>query len=238
MPRKPKSRSRSRRSKVAWRVRGSNPTGRVTKNVKQTMSKSIGLPACMNIKLRYVDQKVVVSSTPYYQFIYALNNLYDPEQPLGGHQPMYYDAFAGMYNEYLVTGCKVSITVTQDNQQDSPLTFFWGVKDTVSVSPNPTIVNCMEQGDRSMFQLGFAGAGSATKTLTQYTDIAKVHGIRGGLTPRNIPFTSVVNTGPDEGVYGIMQIFSTNGVARVNCMFTITLDYTCCFFNRKQVEAN
>jgi len=229
---------KSKGKKVSWKVRGSNPAGKVTTNIKQSMSKTVGLPGCFNVKLRYVDHKVVVASGPYYQYIYALNNLYDPEQPLGGHQPMYYDTFQNIYNEYLVTSCKVSITVTQDNQQDSPITFFWGVKDTVSVSPNPTISNCMEQGDRTMMQLGFAGAGSATKTLTQSTDIAAVHGIKGKLSPKNIPFTAVVNTGPLEGVFGIIQMFSSNEIARVNCIFTITLDYNCCFFNRKQVEQN
>ncbi|HHZ94411.1 MAG TPA: hypothetical protein EYN67_02375 [Flavobacteriales bacterium] len=188
--------------------------------------------------MRYVDHKVVIQATPYYEFVYQLNNLFDPQVALGGHQPMYYDSFAAIYNEYLVTSAKVIITVTQDNQQDSPTTVFWGVRDTTTVAPNPTISNCMEQGNRTIMQLGFASAGTACKSITQYTDIGKVHGIKSKLSPKNIPFAAGIGSGPAEGTYGILQLFSTDELSRVNCLVTVTIDYNCCFFNRKQMAEN
>jgi len=233
-----KKKTARRRPKVAYRNRGSNPTGKVTSNVNQSLSRSVGMPQCFNVKLRYTDHRVISVSQPYYQYVYRLNSLSDPDQTGTGHEPMYYDSLKTIYNEYLVTGCKVSISITQDNTTDSPATVFWGVKDTVSLSPIPSISNCMEQGDRTIMQLGFAAAGSATKTLTQYTNIARVHGIAGKLTPKNIPFTATISSNPAEQVFGILQIFSSDNLTRVNCILTVTLDYTACFFNRRQVEQN
>ena len=250
MPRNSKSKSKSRtRRKISWKARGANQQGRVSANAVNSISRSVGVPQCWNLKLRYCD-RVVVDTTHQgvgeSLFIYRLNGAFDPQQATGGHQPMYYDAMAGIYNEYLVTGCRATLTVTQDNVHDNPTVVFWGVKDTVTINNIPTVRNTMEQGDRTIMNLGFAAAGGATKTMTQYTDIAKTHGVKGKLTPKNTAFTARVaetvpldgTAVPKEQAFGILQFFAADGQADVNVIFNITLDYTICFFNRKDQREN
>lgn len=54
-----------------------------------------------------IDQSV--TSATYVEASIRLNSLFDPEYPIGGHQPRGYDQWSTMYNKYLVTGMSYSL---------------------------------------------------------------------------------------------------------------------------------
>lgn len=236
-PKKSYSKKRSTRKKsLANKPR----FGKITRNINNTSARTTGMPLCMNVKLRYVDHINVNSAVAGFAHIWRMNSVYDPDYALGGHQPMYFDSFQGIYNDYLVTGAKVTLTFQQTNLNDEPVTIFWRVKTSDTLFPSSSINATMEQCDSTMLQLGYAGAGSATKSVSQYINIAKHAGFKGKLTTANIPFTSGTGgspSAPEEQVLGIVQVFASNteGTAlRVSLNYNIIIDYYVCFFNRKE----
>lgn len=239
MPRKAKStRKRTTKKRPAFaRARGGNQIGSVSANVRQMSSITVGPPLCWNVKLRYCDRQRIDTVTQGTTDMWNLSSLFDPQVAVGGHQPLFFDRFENMYSEYLVTGAKITITLSQDNDGDYPATIFWSVKDTTTVS-STTIRNAMEQGSRTICNLGYAGGGAPVKSISQYVNIAKLHGIKGKLSPKNIPFTAKTTTNPTKGTFGALQYFAADEVSNIALNYIITIDYYCCFFNRKEQAEN
>lgn len=68
----------------------------------------LGFPPKLLSKLRYVDSYSLIStvgSTAKQNMI--LNSTFDPDQSGTGHQPLYRDTFAAVYDQYAVVQCDV-----------------------------------------------------------------------------------------------------------------------------------
>lgn len=76
-----------------------------------------GMPAVRKAQLRYCTQAVITCSegTIGYFDIRA-NDLYDPETSAGGGQPMGYDMWSQLYNQYVVLGSKITAYISYDQQ--------------------------------------------------------------------------------------------------------------------------
>jgi len=72
-----------------------------------------GFPKQLRLKHRYVESIVLTTGTGLlgtYQF--SVNGLYDPNITGTGHQPMYFDQLAAIYNHYTVVKSKISVKCT------------------------------------------------------------------------------------------------------------------------------
>lgn len=74
-----------------------------------TLSRAMpGFPKNKVVSMRYVDQINLdpgVGSLSYYQ--YRANSIYDPDNGVGGHQPLGRDQWYNFYNQYTVIGAKI-----------------------------------------------------------------------------------------------------------------------------------
>lgn len=77
---------------------------------------------------------------------YSLNNLYDPDQAVGGHQPMLYDQIKAIYTKYTVLGAKITVMFAADQIQGlGPWAVGIESSDHSQISTSSTISTLMEQ---------------------------------------------------------------------------------------------
>lgn len=67
------------------------------------------IPARQIVKMKYA-QNVNTAVTTAYNWQFALNSIFDPDQTGGGHQPYGHDQLATLYNRYRVIACSYVIT--------------------------------------------------------------------------------------------------------------------------------
>lgn len=64
------------------------------------------------MKLHYSQNGFLNGDTfgPTVQKVWSVNNWYDLDPALGGHQPVYYDFWSTLYKHYVPVGMSVKIT--------------------------------------------------------------------------------------------------------------------------------
>nr|AGA18259.1 hypothetical protein [uncultured marine virus] len=91
---------------------------RKTKPKSASLAKTVSPTPFSNklvTKMRYNENLVHVPASTAHNYQYRLNSLYDPNLTGSGHQCMYYDQLANIYNRYRVSGVKYRITFTNVN---------------------------------------------------------------------------------------------------------------------------
>lgn len=72
-----------------------------------------GFPKSIITKLRYCDfHQYSSTSGSLSKKAFAANGLYDPDIDNVGHQPLFFDNYASIYNNYVVLGSKITVTFT------------------------------------------------------------------------------------------------------------------------------
>lgn len=67
-------------------------------------------PPLKRVKLKYVTQVSLNPSTSLNDYaVFRANSLYDPEYATGGHQPMWHDVYASVYDNYRVYFSKITV---------------------------------------------------------------------------------------------------------------------------------
>lgn len=136
-----KSFKRARRGKLMRRFRRRSVTRPVV-----SRSLGIGFPKRMVITHKYQEIQTVTSTAGVLQkYQWSVNSLYDPNTTGGGHQPMYFDQVAALYDHYVVIGSKIRITVI-GNVSTTP-GFFAGcyIDDDTTTSTVSDITRLAEQ---------------------------------------------------------------------------------------------
>lgn len=72
-----------------------------------------GLPNRLEVKHRYTDRNTLTSTTgALQQQLFRANGMFDPYQTGGGHQPMYFDEMAALYDHFTVLKSVATFTIT------------------------------------------------------------------------------------------------------------------------------
>lgn len=120
--------SKKRRSRAVAAVGRYRKRARVTK-FKSNVPLGLGFPRKMTMTHKYEEVFNLTSTTAALAtYRFCANGMYDPNTSGTGHQPMFFDQMAALYNHYCVIGSKIRITVI--NQTSS------GVAGTVGVINN------------------------------------------------------------------------------------------------------
>lgn len=184
---------------------------------------SSGLPNSVRMKMVYADTLNYTTSVTPYNVFYRLNDLYDPFQGAGGHQPYYFDQMTPLYNHFIVTGCHVEIKAST-----STVAAVVGMK----AQPDTTSVTSLGAGiERPYSRSGTVVPGGRALYLSKYFDIAKLFGVnrqailsddlyRGtaSATPTNVYFLNIYHQPVDGATsnYCPMQVKLTYYVKWTN----------------------
>lgn len=179
-----------------------------------------GFPNTIITKLRYCDYYTMTSTagSVYYQVMLA-NSIFDPDVTGVGHQPMYRDTYAGIYDHYTVLGSKITVHFTNTS---STGTVIAGVRGDDDGTGSTTLTTIMEGNNGTWVQLGQNGSGQDTKTVTcTFEPLADF-----GVDAKDDGFSSTaVGSNPTEGFY--YHIFAANTVAGTSTILaSIEIEYT------------
>lgn len=73
----------------------------------------VGFPKAVITKLRYADILALSTTSGSASFYnYRPNSVFDPDQSGIGHQPMFFDNYASIYNRYRVLGATINVVFT------------------------------------------------------------------------------------------------------------------------------
>lgn len=125
-----------------------------------------GFPNSIITKLKYCDFYTMTSATgAVVQQVICANGIYDPDITGVGHQPMYRDTYAGIYDQYTVIGSKITCYFNATSSNGSVICGIHGDDDGTGSTTLTTIMEC---NNTVWDVLGNSGSGhdSAVHTMT------------------------------------------------------------------------
>jgi len=202
---------------------------RIPRGVSGTVS---GLPRQRSTKLRYVESVASLSSTlgAIGTYVFRCNSAYDPNYTFSGHQPMGWDTWTSLYNQYIVTGSSISIKVLSNQSNTAPCVMGCYVTDGSTVgytTPSEFI-----EAKRGTFKVFNHQAGRSinlyvpfnTKRFFNVTDVKD----------NQVNLGSSVTTNPtEEAFYNVW--FATMDGTTEDCNFIATLTYSVTFNEPKDL---
>jgi len=128
----------------------------------------------LETRLRYADyHNIAITSGVLTKFTYAWNSTYDPNQSGGGHQPLYRDTFASIYDHYAVVRARAIIRIVNPGTTS----VLCGVVTDDDTTSSATFQTLMEQSHGSTQHLTPI-SGSKSEVIFRPTwDCVKVLGV-------------------------------------------------------------
>lgn len=110
--------------------------GYVNTRNRVAVNNGLGFPRRMTMTHRYAQTGIITTggSGAMTTYNFRCNGMFDPDQTGGGHQPMYFDQMAAIYDHYTVIASK--ITVTFASADTTPTTTQMRIPFTVGVFLN------------------------------------------------------------------------------------------------------
>ena len=179
-----------------------------------------GFPDRMVTKLRYCDTiSLSISSGSLAKNMFRWNSTYDPDATNTGHQPMYRDTYASIYDQYAVISARARIKFMNTNT--SSIIICGAVTDDDSVISSTT--STLSEQNHGVHTILPPLAGSlSSHTFNLLWDCKKVLGID--------PFASetyktLVGSNPTEESY--LGVWATNfDATTMSVTFNIELEQT------------
>lgn len=179
-----------------------------------------GLAPKTVVKMRYCDQKVLVSTSGTVATqVYRCNSIFDPDYTGVGHQPIGHDEWNQMYNNYKVTKAKLTIQAT--NTGSAPVVLSINRGDSTTGSTGAMSAIC-EQPYTKWMQLGGSSGGLSEKKLQMgFVASKQWPNLKEDDTLRP-PF----GADPGEGAYFVVQLQATDASSSASIPVFVTIDYT------------
>jgi len=179
---------------------------------------TFGFPDRLISKLRYhasITKSSVLGAQALQQFRW--NSTYDPDYTNVGHQPLYRDTFASIYDQYAVIKAHAVVTFVNISGDDWTV----GVGTDDDVSPASVLDTICEQNHSFHKRIGFSSGGPNQQTFKISWDCRSYLGID--------PFTSETYktpVGSDPTEVSFLNCFGYNmqGPGASNIQMDITLE--------------
>jgi len=175
-----------------------------------------GFPNAIMTTMRYCSSVALVASAGASAIhVFSANSIFDPDVTGVGHQPMYRDQYAALYENYVVLGSKINVEFVNHNTGSGAIVSVSGDNDTTIVSAVDTRTeqsNCIA-----------SAMAPASKTTLFMTYSPEKHL---GTTDSDNGITAVGSSPSNQWYYGIAacHIDSTSSLttyARVTIEYTV-----------------
>lgn len=196
---------RRMRRRITRRPRRRRTMKRRTTRIARPI-RGVGPPKQMYAKLPYDDAlSSAVTAGSYVSWVYQ-SSAYDPYQPAGGHQPLWFDQYAAMYQRYTVLGISYSMDVSGDYSNAVP--FFCVAYPQTSSSPVSTVSYARERTGATEV----IASSQFRARLKGYVSCAKVFGVNKRKLLDDDQYSALVSTNPTQLAYLIIQVFNPSAV--------------------------
>lgn len=184
-----------------------------------------GFPTKIITILRYVNTHIMTSTSGgIATLVYRMNGPFDPDATGVGHQPMYWDRYAAIYQSYRVLGSRLTAimspqTTVYSASASQPVIHFGINGSTSSTSLGTSGRNRMEQND-----------AISTMTNQQSTPIklsfAYSPEIKLGRPAGDDTVGAFVSTNPVTQYYAHVWANDESGAAATNMVLKVEVEYT------------
>ena len=194
--------------------------------------KTFGFPNTIITKMRYVDYYTMSSASgSVAKQVMVANGLFDPDLTGTGHQPMYFDEYKAIYNNYTVIGSKVTVHFSNYSTQAS-----WnvGIVGDDEGTTSTAATTLMEYNNSVWTVLGQRDGGHNIKVLTATFEPLEQLGV----DAKDDGWTAI-NTGanPDNKYY--FSIWgNTNDNSSASMVATVEVEYTAKFSELRSPTAS
>lgn len=195
-----------------------------------TRVKGIGFSDSMYVKLTYVERFDLNTAAALQQVIMRGNSAYDPNQTGSGHQPLFFDQYAGVYNRYRVHASSIKIDVINHSAVA-------GLYYTVTPATDPntfTSISEIYEQNRSSAPKYVPIAARIASRIKRYSTTRKVC----GLTKTQIyddTFAAAVTTDPGNVWFWNIFFESDDLITPIDGYMTLKMVYYVSFFDRRMV---
>lgn len=218
-----------RRSRGGWRRRG---RGHMQSSAIASLG-SHGFPDTLRCQLNY-KQRIYTAPAATFGFqLMRGNGLFDCDITGAGHQPMYFDQLAALYNHYRVYASKAVVKVfncTSGSLSGPPTRVCLITQDDTI---NPTSMDTMvETTTAKVKYLDGLGAATSQCTLVQYGKSAKLLGFKDLKDKEDA--SALVTADPDEQWTYALCGESIDKTSNVTFFSYWDITYYCEFYERKE----
>lgn len=186
-----------------------------------------GFPKTLSIRHKYSDSITFAcsaGSTPSY--VYSCNGMYDPDITGTGHQPLYYDQLAAIYNHYHVVASKFKLTLTNSSTSVSQ-------NITVFVNDDSTIVpNYQSIKEQSSASSSIVVPFTSPLVMTKYWSAKKNFG---GSIISNPNLEGTVSSNPTEQSTFCVFAQASDGSGSVTTFGFVEIEYTAVWTELKDI---
>lgn len=102
--------------------------------------RSVGFSDTLFVRLKYVEQFGVAPGAPIGQYTFRGNSLFDPNYTAGGHQPMYMDQYAYIYNKYRVMASSIRVDTVNGSNASAIYQIVFPNTDIVTATSIPLVL--------------------------------------------------------------------------------------------------
>lgn len=214
---------RKRRPVIRRRARKIRTYGKSYRRVPRPVA--VGVSKYRFAKLSYCDLCTgTVNTNDSLTFAYQ-SSLYDPYVATGGHQPMFFDQYASMYQRYTVMGIAYNLDITTDQFSTGPL-FVTVTPSSVGASPTTLSIARERPGAReTACALGYRGR------LKGYISVAKLLGVDRRKLLTDDQYSALITADPSQMAFMTIQAWNTSATAGIICYISLRLTYYCRFFD-------
>jgi len=236
MPKRTRSSSGySKRRRTSVRSRPRVPRYSVRSRPRTTGTRiqaSLGLPQKALVKHKYVEYfAITLPESLAWSYRFSCNSTYDPNYTGTGHQPLYRDEFANLFNQYRVISSKIKWTLSRANFSQS--------------NTNIPLVACLSLDDDATSHLDirteqengrntkFVGADGGTLVMRQNWS-----------AKRNFPSATADNlaaaagASPAEQMFFHLMVQATDLASSVPMYMMVEIEYFTQWFEKKTPVAS
>lgn len=195
-----------------------------------------GFPESLTTLIRYNDSYNIQSSSGSAGGqIMRMNSVFDPDYTGSGHQPLYFDQFTPVYDNYVVLGSELVAEfspLSDDTETTTVGPFTVGLTGNNNVSFSSGGFVLAEQNKSVTCALGRDKGTSVAKLTMKYTPKSCL-----GVSPSDDTVQSGVTANPNKPWYVYAWVVDdnfTSGTVKVR----ITVTYRVRFFNLKNIASS
>lgn len=196
-----------------------------------------GFPRTKVVKLRYVEQTTLTpgaGNVPTHQ--YRANSCFDPDLTGTGHQPLFYDQWAAIYDHYTVLGSKITVSFQNFDSHYGMVGIQTDDNAVVSgVGTDGSYSKILENGTKHK-PIGPKGT-YGTKFVTSTYSAKRMFGLRdtAAVMSRTPDLGAAIGANPSEGSYYNVWATSTDQSAFTDAIVcNVIIDYIVAFSEKSE----
>lgn len=194
----------------------------------------VGIPGSMRTKLKYVVKENLNSTNGSVdQRAYRAGSVFDPEFAIGGHQPMYYDQYATLYNHYIVHGSTIRVTITPEGSSAWPFPAFLTLTGDDNATDGGSATTIMERSRAKHVTVPQFGTDGVVYHLTHSYKKDKIF-----KNFKNAELQAGVGANPTDDWYYMVSLQGSGTSGTCLALMLVEIIYDVEFFEPKDVTAS